>query len=285
MKIIILILALVLNCLAQNVSELTAYNYHERVGIPRARSIKLSEATSPRIVGGAQAALGTFYYQAGLLISLTRGGQSICGGSLLSTTRVLTAAHCWWDGQNQGKAMTVVLGSLKVFSGGTRVLATSVVVHPTWNPQDITHDVAMVKFPAITYTNNIKAIPLPSAAEAASDFAGLTGTASGYGKTKDGQSVTPSTATLYYKDLSIISNSVCQKRFDFPLHGSHLCTDGAKGVGTCDGDSGGPLTVTRSASRVLVGVASFGLGSGCQRGDPSVYSRVTAFLPWIRANL
>ena len=34
---------------------------------------------------------------------------------------------------------------------------------------------------------------------------------------------------------------------------------------------------------LLVGIASFGNGTECEGGDPSVYMRAARFLPWIRA--
>ncbi|CAH2049567.1 unnamed protein product, partial [Iphiclides podalirius] len=247
--------------------------------------IFLSEEQS-RIVGGSQAVThSSFPYQAGIIATLTTGWTSICGGALISNSRILTAAHCWWDGQSQARRFTIVLGSLRIFSGGVRVETTEVVTHPSWNTNEITHDIAVVKIPAVDFNNEIQSIPLPTISEVNENFAGLTGTASGYGKTSDAQSSFPTTTTLHHVSVSIIANSVCQKSFNVPIHGSHLCTDGARGVGTCDGDSGGPLTVVWRNRRILVGIVSFGLGNGCQRGYPSVYSRVTAFWTWINANL
>lgn len=55
-----------------------------------------------------------FIFQAGLRITLVSGEQSICGASLVSRNRLVTAGHCWYDGSNKAKTMFVVLGSLNI---------------------------------------------------------------------------------------------------------------------------------------------------------------------------
>ncbi|XP_038222178.1 collagenase-like [Zerene cesonia] len=239
-----------------------------------------------RIIGGAKVPATTSYpYQAGIVATLTTGWTSICGGALVSNTRVLTAAHCWWDGVSQAKSFTIVLGSLTIFSGGTRIATSDVVVHPSWNLNDYTHDVAVVRMSRVEYNNNIQAIPLPTAADVNNNFAGVTATVTGYGKTSDAQTSFPTTTSLHHIDLKVITNAVCQKSFPINIHGSHLCTDGSGRVGTCEGDSGGPLTAVVNNKRTLIGIVSFGLADSCQSGTPSVYTRVTAFLTWINAQL
>ncbi|XP_041980461.1 brachyurin-like [Aricia agestis] len=260
--------------------------YHGDVGVPKAREVMMMESFGVRIVGGSQVStISAYPYQAGIVATLTTGWTSICGGALVSTTRVVTAAHCWWDGEAQARQFTIVLGSSTIFSGGTRLETSDVTVHPSWNTQTITHDIAMVKISAVSYTNNIQAIPLPATSDVNLDFAGLTATATGYGKTSDAQNSFPTTTSLHHVNLNIITNSECQKSFDITLHGSHLCTKGTGGVGTCEGDSGGPLTVVWNTQRILVGIVSFGMGDGCAAGLPSVYTRVTAFLTWIQGQL
>jgi trypsin len=48
------------------------------------------DTPSDDIVGGTAAASGDFPF----IVSLQRSGQHLCGGSLLDSTTVLTAAHC-----------------------------------------------------------------------------------------------------------------------------------------------------------------------------------------------
>lgn len=47
-------------------------------------------------------------------------------------------------------------------------------------------------------------------------------------------------------------------------------------VGSCNGDSGGPLLV----DGIQVGIVSFGV-TDCSAGWPSVYTRVTEFYSWV----
>jgi hypothetical protein len=68
----------------------------------------------------------------------------VCGASLVRGNRLVTAAHCWFDGQNQASRFTVILGTVNLFSGGTRVATSSVFNHGSWNPSLIRNDIAMI---------------------------------------------------------------------------------------------------------------------------------------------
>ncbi|XP_026333401.1 collagenase-like [Hyposmocoma kahamanoa] len=280
-KILLLFLCFLTCCLA------TPYDYHERIGVPRATELRDAEMKTwvSRIIGGNQVE-NMIPHQVGIIVMLTTGWTSICGGALVSNIRVLTAAHCWYDGRSQARLFTLVFGSTTIFSGGTRVPTSNVVVHPSWNTVDVTHDLAMVHMPSVVFSNTIMPIPLPTMEEVNDNFAGLDAIVSGYGKTSDAQNSFPITTSLYHTTVRIITNADCQSSFNnYNLHVGHLCTSGQGAVGTCDGDSGGPLTVVRNSRRILVGIVSFGPGEGCEQGLPSVYTRVTAFLSWVQANL
>ena len=77
---------------------------------------------------------------------------SVCGASLISSTRLLTAAHCQDDGVFTAQFFTVVLGSNTLFSGGLRIVTSNVVVHPSWNAQNIANDIAVIRVDAVTFT-------------------------------------------------------------------------------------------------------------------------------------
>ncbi|XP_063894620.1 collagenase-like [Helicoverpa armigera] len=268
-----------------DLEDITAYDYHRKVGTPLAEKIRLAEEEAERnpsrIVGGSASSLGQFPYQAGLVIQYA-SHQSACGGSLLNQRRVLTAAHCWFDGWNQARSFTVVLGSIRLFSGGTRLVTSSVVMHGSWNPSNVRNDIAMINLPSnVGTTNTIRPIALPSGNELNNQFAGFTAVASGFGLTRDGGQISNE---LRHVSLPVITNSVCRQSFNI-IQDSNVCTSGANGRGTCTGDSGGPLVVTNNGRQILIGVTSFGSGHGCQSGAPAAYARVTSFISWINSRL
>lgn len=89
-----------------------------------------------------------YFHQAGIISEIINTeSRGMCGGSLVSATKVLTAAHCWYDGQNQALKLTVVLGSVYLFRGGIRLETTDVQTHPQWTPLLIRNDIAVVTLP------------------------------------------------------------------------------------------------------------------------------------------
>lgn len=91
-------------------------------------------------------------FQAGLVIRVMVIFTSVCGASLISATRLVTAAHCQFDGSLTANSMTVVLGTNTIFSGGSRIAATSVVMHPDWNPSTAANDIAIISITAVTFS-------------------------------------------------------------------------------------------------------------------------------------
>ncbi|KAJ0176069.1 hypothetical protein K1T71_008243 [Dendrolimus kikuchii] len=266
--------------------DYTAYGYLSKIGAPLAEKIRKAEEdyAMGRIVGGSASRLGEHPHQAGLLAQFS-AGQGVCGGSLLNNRRVITAAHCWFDGRNQATSFTVVLGSILLFSGGTRLTTSSVVMHGSWNPNLIRNDIAMINLPStVSFTTNIAPIALPSGSQLSETFAGNSAVASGFGLTSDGGSI-PTTQFLSHVNVDIITNAVCVLSFPMILQNSNICISGANGRSTCNGDSGGPLVVTRNGVPILVGVTSFGSARGCQVGSPAAFARVTFFTSWINSNM
>ncbi|XP_026746125.1 collagenase-like [Trichoplusia ni] len=284
-----LVSVLVLACAAAALGEEPVLRYyHESAGIAEAARIQQLERAmdfdGSRIVGGTATAVGTYPFLVGLVITLSNGGTSVCGSSMLSNTRALTAAHCWFDGRNQARQFTLVFGSARLFSGGTRVATSRVQMHGNYNPNTLSNDVAMILFGHVSYTNVIQAVALPTGSLQSSNFAGQWARAAGYGKTSDAAGISQSQFQSHVS-LQVITNAVCAQSFGSIVIASTLCTSGAGAVGTCSGDSGGPLSVSSGNQRVLIGVTSFGSARGCQIGLPSGFARVTSYLSWIQSRL
>nr|ACR16002.2 serine protease 48 [Mamestra configurata] len=248
---------------------------------------KLEEKASSdpsRIIGGSLAYLGQFPYQVGLLTENPRG-TSLSSAALVSPTRVLTAAHNLNDAVVSVTKVNVVLGSITINTGGTRIVTTDFVLHENWTPAIIRNDVAMVNLPyAVSISNILAPIALPSGSLLNEDFAGEIAIASGFGKTSNDGGVSFN-QPLSFVHLPVITNEECADVYnDIFVQPSNVCTSGEGNKNICTGDSGGPLAVTRKGIPILIGITSFGSGD-CEASQPSAFARVTSFMGWINSKL
>lgn len=229
---------------------------------------------SNRIVGGAVAANGSRPYQAAVLVD----ERFFCGGSLISEEYVVTAAHCAFNAQE----MMIILGgynlTAKEEEGRQIFIATTFIVHENYTMGRVHDDIALVKFESIVYSDTVKAITLPPADK---DVAvGTSLIVSGWGKiSDDAMTITP---ILEEVTVPSISNDDCEKVYPDLIGDGILCTAGTGGKGTCNGDSGGPLTGGTGDDLVLRGIVSFGHVGGCAQGDPDGFTRVDQYVDWIK---
>ncbi|XP_058124996.1 collagenase-like [Anopheles coustani] len=241
-------------------------------------SLALVRAGVPgvRVVNGETATLGQFPYQARLTVNLANDKRALCGGSLLSDEWVLTAAHC----VQGAKSLEVHLGAVDfnddTDDGRLVLVSEKFFHHEKYNPLFVTNDVALVQLPEkVKFSERVKPVALPTGSD---DYSGRSVVVSGWGLMENGGDVAQK---LQFAKLNVITNTECAKTFG-PLlvKKSTVCARGDEKESPCNGDSGGPLVL--ADEKTLVGVVSFGHATGCERGLPAAFARVTAFRDWVK---
>ena len=222
------------------------------------------------IVGGTQAAQGKYPAQAFLEID---GGAAFCGGTLIESTLVLTAAHCATD---FGEVLTA--GRLRVGLGHVARNQISdfygvagVDVHSGYNPFTSNgNDLALLRLDRPAPYAPLRVIRTD---ESAKWTPPATATIIGWGTTSSGG---PTSNALLEATAPMVADSTCEFAYGSDFDRNTMVCAGNGATDTCQGDSGGPLMVPDGPNaRVLAGVTSWGLG--CADPDfPGVYVRLGA---------
>ncbi|XP_063698556.1 collagenase-like [Culicoides brevitarsis] len=239
--------------------------------------------TSSRIVAGFPAQVGQFPHQVRSITQVSATESSVCGGSILSETVVVTAGHCTY----RHTTFQLGFGSVEFNNPALTITTSHKIEHELYNPSNLNNDISLLILPQkITFSRNIQPIQLPSYRQRSQTFAGVKATVSGHGKTSDNSQVS---TRLMYTHARVIANWQCA-RYYAPgiIVQSTLCATGWDNnrQSTCNGDSGGPLIAYDNNIRqnILIGVVSFVSGNGCQTGIPFGFVRTTSYLDWIQRN-
>lgn len=225
-----------------------------------------------RIIGGQFATPGQFPYQ----VSLQLKGRHHCGGSIISESFIVTAAHCT-IGQSPSQ-MKVIVGTTDLQDANSQALnIAQLIIHPKYNPQSQDFDMSLIKLsqPLTLGSSNVNKIEL---AGPESNFAANTmATISGFGAI-NGNLQLPN--RLKFANVQLWSRDYCNPQNIPGVTDRMICAGHPSGqISSCQGDSGGPLTVENT----LFGVVSWGFGCGAQ-GKPAMYTFVGALRSWIKQN-
>ncbi|CAH0014499.1 unnamed protein product [Clonostachys rhizophaga] len=230
---------------------------------------------SAKIVGGTKADEGEFPYIVSLSLAETR--SHFCGGVLLDSKTVLTAAHCSVD--YPANQVRVRAGSNLWASGGKQVNVASIKVHPKYDEDTLNNDIAIWSLARpIRQDENIKYISLPKAGS--DPAANTTVTVAGWGLLDSSAEDIP--RDLRKVSVPVISRAKCNasyNRNDTQITQQMFCA-GSTGKDSCQGDSGGP--VVDVASSTLLGLVSWGFDCALPE-YPGVYTNVGQFIDFIRS--
>ncbi|XP_053671977.1 trypsin alpha-4-like [Anopheles nili] len=226
-----------------------------------------------RVVGGSDTTIEDHPH----LVSLRRLHKHSCGGAILNTNTILTAAHCVDYSDLEPSDYEVRAGSTLRNEGGQLVVVSQIHTHPDYNDWTLEWDIAVLKLASpLQLGTGVQAIDLPLRTFSVAENTGVS--LAGWGAL---YYQGPSTNHLQHVTLPIVSNSRCGIAYQnfAPILPFHICA-GSKGMDACQGDSGGPLVYQNQ----VIGIVSWGYGCAFDN-YPSVYTRVSEFVDFITERL
>ncbi|XP_059622967.1 trypsin beta-like [Phlebotomus argentipes] len=226
-----------------------------------------------RIVGGQDATLGQFPHMVSLRI--VASGNHFCGGSIISSRYVLSAAHCTVG--RQAATVHAIVGTINRLQGTVHPVS-QIIDHEGYNANTLANDVSVLQVASpFVFNNIVSAIQVGSAHVGG----GVTAFVSGWGQTVQPSDEVP--IWLQWLQVYTLTHEDCRARKPLPIrllvHENTICTFTMAGQGLCFGDSGGPMIV----GNTVVGIPSW-VSPGCAQGRPDVYARVSSHRDWIIAN-
>lgn len=225
-----------------------------------------------RIVGGVDSDITAAPWQVAVMDS---SYYQYCGGSILSASWILTAAHCEVAVGDKVGAGHSRLTTMRT-SGQIRTVAQA-LTFPGYVTSEQGKDVMLLRLnaPLDLSGPNAKAIAVATEADVAAFAPGRLATVTGWG-TLSAEGASPNQLQRVDVDVS----TAAQVRAAYGTLTADQLGAARPGKDSCQGDSGGPLFVGTGSAAKLIGVVSWGEGCALP-STPGMYSRVASFANWI----
>ncbi|XP_004633125.1 tissue-type plasminogen activator [Octodon degus] len=250
-----------------------------------------------RIKGGLYADITSHPWQAAIFTRSKRSqeDQFRCGGVLISSCWVLSAAHCFLDRSFQ--KLWVVLGrTYRVVPGEEeqKFEVEKYIVHKDFDEDTYDNDIALVRLKSDSRhcaqeSSAVRTVCLPDADLQLPDWTECE--LSGYGRHEASSPFYSERLKEAHVRLYPPSRCTSKHLSNKIVTDNMLCAGDTRSGGeqpnlhdACQGDSGGPLVCMKDQRMTLVGIISWGIGCG-QKDVPGVYTKVANYLSWIEDNM
>uniref|UniRef100_A0A0B7B5I0 Peptidase S1 domain-containing protein n=1 Tax=Arion vulgaris TaxID=1028688 RepID=A0A0B7B5I0_9EUPU len=242
-----------------------------------------------RIIGGTEADNCQFPWLA-MLYNYQSGVY--CGGTIIDSTHILTAAHCVIvENKSAGTSIRALANNITVFTGSSsmpfgtqdadgivRRSVSEIITHENYT--SLTNDITILKLTRPIIFDACHQ-PLCVVDGSKTPQQATNCKTMGWGTTYNGESATEQ-IQMKYVDIPVSSDAECN-RFYPDLSSIKTFCAGGNGEGHCHGDSGGPFTCQEADGRYYI----YGIVSAVKRHscgiNPGLYTRVSTFLNWIRS--
>ena len=205
--------------------------------------------------------------------SISQKAEFICTGSLIRADIIITAAHCTFD---KG-FYWVKLGSDTLDSDAPLLEVSGTWRDTRYSKKTITNDLGLLKLTRPVYGITPVSIPTPAQISKISKLTKFK--MYGWGLDQNDEVAKfLRTANLDLQDAAAKRAYGTVFKPEVMLASGRYIKAERIYAGGCSGDSGGPLLGAVDGKQVLVGLTSWGSAQGCDRGKPTIFTRVTYYL-------
>jgi len=223
---------------------------------------------------------------------MSSSGSQFCGGTLVASKYVVTAAHCMFLDQNAQQPVNkadvnVRIGDHDLAATGETSIAektiavTNIFVHESYAPAggSLNNDITVLELAEEVDINTYTPACLAQTSDT-DTFNGKTAQVYGWGTTSSGGSAS---SVLLEVSVPVVTSTQCATAMG-PMENGQICAGGEAGKDSCQGDSGGPLSYESNGQHVLIGDVSY--GDGCAKaGKYGVYGRISFYRTWIEGKM
>ncbi|XP_071120550.1 chymotrypsin-1-like [Mytilus edulis] len=246
----------------------------------------VSADTSVKIVNGDNANIEDYPWMVSIQFRINENDSFThkCGGAILDKSWILTAAHCNID--NPGRPandIRIQAGSSFLSQMKVKIPVKKYYEHEQFKPfvtGQLDNDLMLLQLrKPLRFGSTINKIDLDT--EIGKNYTGELCTITGWGDT-DVNAGGNMPDRLQVLNLHVVTNEHCGIAWRIPqtFWNNMICLQD-KDKDSCRGDSGGPVICNNK----LVGTLSYGNNSPCDGSYPSVHSRISAYLDWIKGKM